>query len=239
MNLIKAIALTTTIGVTLAPTLTYALPIVVYDNDFSTSAGSEWSNNSIETAPSGENFLGRFLDIVETLTLNNLPVHTSATVAFRLYTIGSWDGNNTALNNGVVDGFTFDNIGLGQSNALPLNTTFSNFPGSDQDYPTIPSVGKTGAVAINSLQYPVNNGGFGGDAAYDFSFTFAHTSSTLIANWVAYINQAGGGLLDESWGLDNVVVSVDGNSSTSVPEPASLALLGIGLVGLAARRRRA
>lgn len=233
----RSLLATAALAVGLAPAASHA--VVVYTNNFSTSAGPEWNNPSIATAPSGEKFLGRFLDVLETLTLSSLPAHTSATVSFRLYTIGSWDGNTTTFGGQVVgpDRFTFDNIGPGQSNALPLNTTFANVTGFTQEYPTNPSPPKAGAAATNILTYAIADGGSSGDAAYDFSFAFSHTNPTLIANWLAFINQAGAGLVDESWGLDNVVVSVAGGP-TGVPEPSSVVLLSLGLAGLAASRRR-
>lgn len=48
-----------------------------------------------------------------------------------------------------------------------------------------------------------------------------------------------GGLLDLDWGkFDNVALSAAGNGSNAVPEPASMILLGSGLLGMVGLRNR-
>ncbi|MGL5035455.1 MAG: hypothetical protein ACRC6M_16840, partial [Microcystaceae cyanobacterium] len=45
-----------------------AKAITIYSNDFSAGAGSEWSNSTTTTSPSGESFLGQFSSQNTTLT---------------------------------------------------------------------------------------------------------------------------------------------------------------------------
>jgi len=68
----------------------------VYTNDFSSGAGSAWSNTSTSDAPNGQSFLGQFGNTNTTLTLDGLAAHNSVTISFDLYVIRSWDGNSYA-----------------------------------------------------------------------------------------------------------------------------------------------
>src|SRR5689334_4280884 len=70
-------------------------PTVVYSADFNTdSAGPNWSVKSLAVTPSGERFLGEFLNDTATLSLDSLPKHSRIEVTVDLYAIRSWDGGN-------------------------------------------------------------------------------------------------------------------------------------------------
>jgi len=192
----------------LTPTTT-ATPVtkVVYSNDFEGVVGSGWSNTSRNTTPSGRRFLGEFGDGTVSLTLNSLPPHTFVTVSFDLFIIRSWDGNQLWH---LGDPNTHSRVGpdvwdlnVGGGPTL-LHTTFSNvmLPLFSQAYPDAYPGGDhpvcTGATENNTLGYTL-------DAVYQLSFTFSHSASSLALNFSASGLE---GLENESWGLDNVEVSV-------------------------------
>lgn len=207
---------------------------VVYATNFSAPVGAEWSNTSRATS-NGETFLGSsangFGAGTVTLTLSGLAPHDSVTLDFDLYIIQSWDGNGP--NGGGADNYRLEGDG-----STVLFTNFANFDaGNTQAYPNqLPPNGPGGAFAPKTGAFELDHLGFGtgdfGDTTYRFSFTFAHTASSLVLAFTSLQNQAPG---DEGWGLDNVTVQI-----SPVPEPTSLALIALGGAGLAfvARRRR-
>jgi hypothetical protein len=139
---------------------------------------------------------------IVTLTLRNLKPHTRATVAFDLYILKSWDGNNPNY------GPDYWSLGVDGGPTL-LDTTFSNnhktgeYDLSLQNYPVENSAPQAGAAAVNTLGYK-----FFGDSIYRLSFTFAHTGNILALNFSSSLFE-GKGIADESWGLDNMRVSID------------------------------
>jgi hypothetical protein len=135
------------------------------------------------------------------LTLRDLPPHATLKVSFDLYILKSWDGLSPAYG---PDRWT---LGIAGGPVL-LATTFSNNPkakadGSYQNYPHAKSLPRSGAVSTNTLGF----GTFFGDSIYHFDFTFAHSDSTLILNFTSSLFE-GKGADDESWGLDNVRITV-------------------------------
>lgn len=221
---------------------------VPYFNDFQGSVGSEWSNTSIASAPNPDYggtrlFLGEFGNQTVSLSLNGLPTHGFTTVAFSLYLIRSWDGNETTTVNSDPLGPDHWTLNVAGGPIL-LNTTFSNGGTIGQAYaPTPFATGctgynlsglpageynpMTGASECYSLGYTFSSLNVKNehmDSVYDLSFTFPHTSSSVIFNFGANGLQS---LADESWGLDNVRVEV-----SAVPVPAAVWLFGSGLVGL-------
>jgi hypothetical protein len=170
----------------------------VYRNDFEGAVGPEWSVTSVDTTPSGRRFLGWFGGQTVSLSLGGLPAHGAATVAFDLFVIESWDGNDT------LHGPDEWEMRLGSGPVL-LNTTFSNtgVDGHRQAYPDAFPAGdhpaRTGAVESDTLGYT-----YFGDSVYRLTFTFAHTGPNLVLDFSALLRA----VFDESWGLDNVVVHV-------------------------------
>jgi hypothetical protein len=73
-----------------------AAQVVVYENDFEDPDDllNEWSNPATDITPVGaRRFLGQLGNEALSLTLADLPPHTSVTVSFDLFIINSWDGN--------------------------------------------------------------------------------------------------------------------------------------------------
>ena len=136
------------------------------------------------------------------LRLNDLPPHTSATVAFDLLVLRSWDGNSPA--------YGPDRFAVAIAGGKPLlAATFSNNPKlvtdkSSQDYPSPVSRPKAGAAAIDRLGY-----GWFGDAVYPLRLTFPHAGPALTVEFSSDLFE-GKGTEDEAWGLDDVTVHVAG-----------------------------
>jgi hypothetical protein len=140
------------------------------------------------------------VDQTVTLTLRDLPPHATLTVAFDLYILKSWDGNNP--------NYGPDRWQLAVRNGpVLLDTTFSNnsktapYDLSLQDYRTLNSPPQASAASVNTLGYT-----FFGDAVYRLTFTFPHTAGSLALDFSSSLFE-GKGLADESWGLGNVRIS--------------------------------
>jgi hypothetical protein len=215
---------------------------VVYRNDFEAKPGSmfpewwsseityiskflpPWSGSvdaptvtSVESPNRKRQFLGEFggprLDrtartrVRQTirLKLDKLPRHSEATVSFDLLILKSWDGSSPRYG---PDRWSLKVVG----GATLLDTTFSNNPKlatdkSFQDYPHPHGRPQAGATAVQALGYK-----FFGDSTYHLSFTFPHDADTLVLEFSSDLFE-GKGVDDESWGLDDVKVSVNAESS--------------------------
>lgn len=200
----------------------------IYSNDFEAGNLNGFTFGGIETAPnSSTKFLGRFSNepnnTATSLSLTGLAAHTSITLTLDLFIINSWDG---------ITGPGPDTLVFQQDGNDLLNATFANQTGWQQTYSDAtplgggPFAGRTDHDAYGTLGYGEF---FGADMTYNLTFTFAHTASTLNLSFAGLNLQ---GVNDESWGIDSVLVQ-----SNAVPEPASLAVLGLGVLAL--RRRRA
>jgi uncharacterized protein (TIGR03437 family) len=209
------------------------------------AAGSGPQTVATVASPNGrQSFLGEFggpaivtvppydpqhfvrVDETVTLTLHDLQPHTMVTVAFDLYILKSWDGNNP---NYGPDRWRFSI----QGGLTLLDTTFSNNPKtgaydlSQQNYPIANSANQTGAAAVNTLGYT-----FYGDSTYHLTFTVAHTGEALALDFSSSMFE-GKGTDDESWGLDNVRVSTNADKPIAVSAAApgaGLAPQGLGSI---------
>ncbi len=158
-----------------------------------------------------------------TILLTGLGAHTSVDIGAFIATIDSWDGEPP------VGCCNPDRLKIDVDGTTVFDHSFTVFPGNIQSY---------GGPALVPA---ATNIGFSGwaDQGYDLtglpSLTgIAHTGSTLKITFTAY----GAGWQmgdDESFAIDNVKIMTN-----AVPEPATygLMLLGLGIVGGLARRRR-
>lgn len=175
---------------------------VVYSNDFEGGIGPEFGGLTIDTTPSGRNFLGQFGNRTVSLSLGGLPAHTEVRVDFDLYIIRSWDGNwpdspdvwTLMVNGAKIIETTFDNQAdrSDHSQAYP-----GNYPGSSN--PPL-----SGVEQRNSLGYEYGNNQM--DAVYHLSYSIPHTDNFLEIDFVA--SGLTSDIADESWGLDNVIVTI-------------------------------
>jgi hypothetical protein len=216
-----SVRLTNTNGTTLsAPARLTVQPsglVPFYSADFEAGAGREWTPDMASNSPTGIGYMGQFGPQTVSLTLTNFPALAVGYVAFDLYIFNTWDGNS------VTNGPDYWKLAVGGGATL-INTTFSGNQGENQSYPWPFGMGDfpwcTAAVGINLVGYPQANGGsaFIADSVYHLQFAFTNVATNLVLNFSASDLQS---LSDESWGLDNVQVYLDGHSGDGWPVVAT------------------
>lgn len=195
-------------GVLLAPMVGAQALQTVYSHDFEIGVGPEWSHSNRTTSPDLERtFLGRFSAHNVQLDLVDLPEHCAVTVEFDLLVIGEWDGSV-----GYAAGPDIWDLNVAvPSDCCPsdnlLHTTFATCDCTMQAYPdTHPNAlnpGFTGAEEVDTL-------GYVHDSVYEMSFTFYHHQEDLRLSFAG--SPLLEGVMEEAWGIDNIVVSVDSES---------------------------
>jgi len=136
-----------------------------------------------------------------TLTLENLPAHTSIDLHFLLAIIDSWDGSGPSTCCGP------DKLTITVDGKPILDAIFDNAWGNgSQEY-----LPPQSAVLVRDVELGFRDiDGHDQDSAYDTSqdprfSNIPHTANTLIVEWYASGENWQGGD-DESWAIDNLVV---------------------------------
>lgn len=234
---------------------------------------------AIDAAPADpqRRFLGQFGgDDVVSLIFTHVPYSGVVTLSFDAYFIRSWDGNDTTV---VFDPLLDANVPIGAdyfgvrytddvSTGLLMRDTFSiGHTGFGQTYcpgaVSVPCAPTYGAAEKNTLGYiydrpPYDSAPLGPlpqDLVYHITLSFPTHAGDLVLSFFSenlqLRGQPGELLLDESWGLDNVIVtlgpefervpstpSAASTDDTPLAEPAPAALMAFAVGALLWSRRR-
>lgn len=168
-----------------------------YFANFQSTVGSEWSQTRVTTSPQrGKTSLGTFGNGEVTLSLVNLPRHSTVTVSFDLVIIGTWQGNGPPV---LPAPYTPTYWGLRSGTQNLMEYTFAN-ASYTQSFPNQNRPARSGAEANNTLGYS------GGDALYRIKRKFNSSTSFLPLTFYTRNSTPQRG---EQWALDNVEVLVE------------------------------
>ena len=228
-----------------------AAPTVVFQTDFNGALPAAISPGTAlltgvqgyaGLGPTGNQFSGNFLRSATgntvTLQLNGLPAHDTISLAFLFAAIDSLDGTGTFPAGDffkiVFDGATLFSESF--ANAQPTQIQ-SYVPPAGVELARHASLGFTPGGSATACCYSDSAYNLGADPRFS---NFAHSASSATIEFFIF-GPGNQSLEDESWAMDNLTVSVrtvNPGPGNNVPEPGSLALLGLGLSSLVFLRRR-
>lgn len=229
---------------------------ILYANDFGNKDAAGWSvgGNSggisfseVNNTLSGfGNFFGEYSggDVVNFGYQNSALNNSRVTLQFNFFALRSWDGNDPLYGR--------DSFKVVANNSTLLDKTFSNGWASqtftrDGSAPNgVNDTPMAGSVQQYALGYKfwdgINNQYWYQDAVYQLSFVFDSFSDLLNLSFSTqglqrnYVENDPDGTryLDESWGLDNVQLSVVALANGSdVPEPTTVSMFIFGILAAA------
>jgi len=193
---------------------------LITDENFEGGA-TGWSDNSTNSAGQFTEFLGRFggtnglASLTKNYTLSGL--QTQVTIEFDFYELDSWDYElfNFYIDGSMMFSDEFKHNREDFTSGPPINAASLLF------------VGDNGNQSFGFASWP--------DQAFHYSLTFNTVSTNLLLGFGTTLNQ---GINDESWGIDNVRITDNAIPPSAIPEPATLALIGLALAGLGFARKK-
>ena len=204
-----------------------AMSATLYSNDFEANAAGFAGAGSLQGTQGygglgyGQQFLrndaGGNPQAPSVLVLNLASAATGVVLSLDLAIIDSWDGFNCC-------GPDFFNVRV--DGAPAFSEIFDSF-GAPTAHPALVTKAFNAGLGFNSWN----------DGAYLMTLNLGNLGAGVhtidFFAWGGW--QAG---FDESWGIDNVLVT--GDVAQAIPEPETYALMlaGLGVVGAVARRRR-
>jgi hypothetical protein len=154
-----------------------------------------------------------------------------AKLTFDLIGYGGIDGYGSG-----VAGETTDTFGFLVNDPTVDGVSFGAWLNMGGSYPGIPTLYDTNPV-VNPLNatlvsYTDNGSSQGGLAHFSVDFTLLSGSNSFVFNYGLQSR------LGEGWGLSNMVVTADLISAVPESETCAMMLVGLGLMGFVARRRK-
>ncbi|MBL8179049.1 MAG: PEP-CTERM sorting domain-containing protein [Bryobacterales bacterium] len=209
---------------------------VVFQQDFESGLGSGFSGaGAVESSQGlsafgfGQNHLRNSGSAATVLSLTGLAPHTTITLQFDL---AMWDSIDFAI-------FAVDIFQVRLDGNFISNGPFGNYfgPGGCDSGCIVGPAGSSqltpGVISFSAPNYGYNPGNR--DSAHRMSLTVAHTASTAAFEWIFPNSERG---INESFGIDNIVISTNALDTNTVPEPSTWWMLGAGLSVLGVRRFR-